>query len=206
MPSHPKIREINAAIVNKDHVAMKHLLQANPDIDPKNHIHYAVQVSSEPVVRTLLEHPKDFQSREAVANHIQVGDDSGDTPLSTTLQREDLGEGKKIVKTLLQSEFRADPHYSAPRGLNAMESLQDDMMDTEAAGDEARLAHLKEIHEDFKGTYPTMEGGKRAKKGKKGKKSKTAKKSKKGKKSKGRKTAKKAKKSSRRHGSKKNRK
>ena len=131
MPSHPKIKEINEAIKNKDHVAMKHLLEANPDIDPKKHIHYAVQVSNEPVVRTLLEHPNDFKSREAVANHIQTGDESGDTPLGTALQREDLDEGKEIIRTLLQPEFRADPYHSAPRGMSAMDSLNDDLLDTE---------------------------------------------------------------------------
>lgn len=185
MPSHPKNREINAAIKNKDHVAMKHLLETNSDIDPKKHIHYAVHVSSEPVVRTLLEHPKDFKSREAVANHIQTGDESGDTPLGTALQREDLGESKEIIKTLLQPEFRADPHHSAPRGMSAMDSLNDDMQDTETMdGISDRLAHLKEIHEHFKGVNPTMEGGKRGKKSKKSKKSKKGKKSKKSKKDK----------------------
>ena len=190
MPSHPKIREINAAIKNKDPIAMNRLLKNHKDIDPRNHIHYAVQVSSEPVVRSLLNHPTDFKGRESLANHIQMGDESGDTPLSTALQREDIGEGKKIIKTLLKPEYRADPHYSAPRGTTAMESLNDDMMDSETMGDKSRLAHLREIHEHFRGTYPTMEGGKKKSKKRKGKttkrgrkshkkKSKTAKKSKK---------------------------
>ena len=84
MPSHPKIREINAAIDNKDHVSMNKLLEEHKDINPSKHIRYAAAVSSEPVVNTLLE-------KGAAPNYTEDGD-YGETPLTSVLTRGNLGD------------------------------------------------------------------------------------------------------------------
>ena len=110
MPSHPKIREINAAIDSKDHVAMNKLLEEHKDINPSHHIRYAAAVSSEPVVNALLK-------KGADPNYTEDGD-YGETPLTSVLTRGNLGEsgdhGEAIVDTLLK--HGAKPNERPPQG------------------------------------------------------------------------------------------
>ena len=179
MPSHPKIREINAAIKNKDHAGLNRLLDEHADINPSNHIRYAAAVSSEPVVNTLLE-------KGADPNYTEDGD-YGETPLTSVLTRGNLGDsadhGEAIVDTLLK--HGAKPNERPPQGshstplLTANQTLDEDIDETKLMGDSPqRLAALHRIKGKFSGIVGGRRSRKHSKRRRKHSRRKTARKSK----------------------------